>query len=358
MSASNSQGSQKENAPPQSPKSCLESISESPIPARQPSPAQTTSVSLPPGTLPPQLLSLLSSIKKNLNTYFSVNPPHTIQRLSELVLHPTKHYRTLPSYLRALDRVISVSTTADVYPHSTIAATFQGSASNGGALVNGTISTSYLAPSAPSLHSSSDDSDGRDDSLSGAVLTRIPWLRNTSDSASDRVGDLHTESTSLIDGPNGAGSLETVTVSMNGIARTGVVPPGNVLLSQPDTGISTVGRQTRSSTVAAAVARKEEAEDDGEGEERIHARGPEEIGVEDMGPQSVATEGAIVFDVEGALGRRGEGEKILTADKEGDQDGDGDIVLADLDGKVEGEEGAADRSGENVGPDAVDSTTL
>lgn len=190
------------------------------------------------------------------------------------------------------------------------------------------------------------------------MLTRIPWLRNASDSASDRVGDLRTESTSLIDGPNGAGSLETVTVSMNGIARTGVVPPGSVLLSQPDTDLSTVGRQTRSSSAAAAVARKEEAEEDGEGEERIHARGPEEIGVEDMGPQSAASEGAIVFDIEGALGRRGEGEKILTADKEGDQDGDGDIVIADADGKVEGEEGAADRSGENAGPDAVDSTAL
>lgn len=191
------------------------------------------------------------------------------------------------------------------------------------------------------------------------MLTRIPWLRNTSDSASDRVGDLRTESTSLIDGPNGAGSLETVTVSMNGIARAGVVPPGNVLLSQPDTGTSPVGRQTRSSSAAAAVARKEEAEEGkGEGDERIHARGPEEIGVEDMGPQATASEGAIVFDVEGALGRRGEGEKMATADKESDKDGDGDIVVADADGKVEGDEGAANQSGENVGADAVDATTL
>lgn len=359
VSSSNSQSSQKENAPPQSPKSLLESAPESPILARQLPASQTTSISLPPGTLPPQLLSLLSSIKKNLNTYFSTNPPHTIQRLSELILHPTNHYRTLPSYLRALDRVISVSTTADVYPLSTIATTFQGTALNGGALVNGTTSASYLAPSTSSLPSSSDDLDDRDDSLSGAVLTRIPWLRNTGDSASDRVGDLRTESTSLIDGPNGAGSLETVTVSMNGIGRSGVVPPGNVLLSQPDTGLSPVGRQTRSSSAAAAVARREEAEVEGEGEERIHARGPEEIGVEDMGPQAAASEGAIVFDVEGALGRRGEGEKIERVDKEGDKDSDdGDIVIVDADGKVEGEEDAADESGENVGPDAVDTTTL
>ena len=190
------------------------------------------------------------------------------------------------------------------------------------------------------------------------MLTRISWLRNTSDSASDRVGDLRTESTSLIDGPNGAGSLETVTVSMNGVARAGVIPPGNVLPSQPDTGLSPVGRQTRSSSAAAAVARKEEAEDEGEGEERIHARGPEEIGVEDMGPQAAASEGAIVFDVEGALGRRGEGEKIVTVEKEGDIDDDEDIVVVDADGKVEGEESAADQSGENVGADAIDTTTL
>ena len=42
-----------------------------------------------------------------------------------------------------------------------------------------------------------------------------------------------------------------------------------------------------------------------DGDERTpHARGPEEIGVEDMGPQSVS-EG---FDIEAALGRKGEGE--------------------------------------------------
>ena len=148
---------------------------------------------------------------------------------------------------------------------------------------------------------------------------------------------------------------------MNGIGRAGVVPSGNVLLSQPDTGLIPSGRQTRSSSAAAAVARKEEAEGEGDGEERVHARGPEEIGVEDMGPQATASAGAIVFDVEGALGRRGEGEKIPIPDKEGeegDKDGDRDTVITDADGKMEGEQGGADQSRENVGADAVDTTTL
>ncbi|MCJ1300742.1 hypothetical protein MMC08_003539 [Hypocenomyce scalaris] len=360
-SSSTSQNSQKENAPPRSPKSCPAAPSDSPVPAQQIPDSQSSNISLPPGTLPPQLLSLFSSVKKDLNTYFSIKPPHTIQRLADLVLHPKNHYRTLPSYLRALNRVISVSTTADIYPLSTIATTFQGSAANGGALINGITPASYLAPSASSLSSASDDPDNHDNSLSGAVLTRISWLRNMSDSSSDRVGDLRTESTSLIDGPNGAGSLETVTVSMNGIGRAGVVPSRDVLLSQPDTGLVPSGRQTRSSSAAAAVARKEEAEGEGDGEERVHARGPEEIGVEDMGPQATASAGAIVFDVEGALGRRGEGEKMPIPDKdgeEGDKDGDRDIVITDADGKMEGEQGGADQSRENIGADAVDATTL
>ncbi|KAA6414653.1 MAG: hypothetical protein FRX48_01403 [Lasallia pustulata] len=346
-SSSNSQTSQKENAPPQSPKSRIESVSDSPIPARHIRTPQTASISLPAGTLPPQLLSLFSSIKKNLNTHFSTSPPHTVQRLSELILHPTKHYRTLPSYLRALDRVISVSTTADIYPLSTIAITSQGPAANGGTLVNGTPSTSYLAPSAPSLPSSSSDPDNRDDSLSGAVLTPIPWLRPTSDPAPDRASDLRTESTSLIDGPNGAGSLETVTVSMNGISRASAVPPGNVLRSQPDTALPPVGRQTRSGSAAAAAARKEESEAEAEAEETVHARGPEEIGVEDMGPQAVAGAGAVVFDVEGALGRRGEGERLKLVD--GGEDGDGEGVLwlwMRMGGGGEGGGGGGSRGGE------------
>lgn len=107
----------------------------------------------------------------------------------------------------------------------------------------------------------------------------------------------------MIDGPNGVGSLETVTVSVNGMSRgsdplTSYVAPSYDLLDANEPAQS--GRVTRSS---AAQARKEEEDD----EERVHARGPEEVGMEDTGPQ-VPGRGRGGFDAEAAVGRLGEGE--------------------------------------------------
>ena len=125
------------------------------------------------------------------------------------------------------------------------------------------------------------------------------------------------------------------------------------------------GRVTRSSSAAAANnTRKEEgnaasARGAGteESDERVHARGPEVVGVEDTGPQ-VRGPGSGQFDVEGAVGRRGEAEDMVDTvagqgETEKQRDADGDIVIADADG-VPGGEG---KGGEN-GADAVDSTTL
>ena len=104
-------------------------------------------------------------------------------------------------------------------------------------------------------------------------------------------------------------------------------------------------------------------EEDGEGP-RVHARGPDVIGMEDMGPQAAGS-GTGGLDIEGALGRRGEGENLLHANNsagrreadESKEDGDGDMVIADADGIPEGEEGA-DAVGQNVGGGAVDSSTV
>jgi len=120
------------------------------------------------------------------------------------------------------------------------------------------------------------------------------------------------------------------------------------------------GRMTRSSATTAANAANAEAEsEDGEGP-RVHARGPDVIGMEDMGPQ-VAGSGMGGLDIEGALGRRGEGERmplVASGVERGEdggseqRDGDGDVVLADADGVPEGEEG------QNVGGDVVDSSII
>ena len=162
------------------------------------------------------------------------------------------------------------------------------------------------------------------------------------------AGDLRTESTSLIDGPNGAGSLETVTVSVNGMTRTlkrdalSLVPTH---FENAHLGSEAVpsGRTTRSSA-ASALARQEEDETE---EERVHARGPDEIGIEDMGPQAT-DRAAGGFDVEAALGRPGEGEDVdgkgLSAEREKQQThGNGDR-LGDF--RVEPEDGNRGEDGE------------
>ena len=284
--------------------------------------SQPSSIAAPSGTLPPQLLSLFSSIQSTLQTAFSTAPPHTIQRLAELILRPSDHYRTLPSYLRAVDRVLSVSSTADIYP---LQAATSGSAENGDGATN-----SFLTSVAPTIN--------RDD-FNGAALTRIPWLRDTSSilSGTDRpsTSDLRTESTSLIDGPNGAGSLETVTVSINGIPT--MTRENNGSTFTPETAMGSAepvlsSRVTRSSS---ALARREEEAD----EERVHARGPDEIGMEDMGPQATNREPG-GFDVEAALGRKGEGANIMVARREeeekGEKDADGDAIIEDSDDKKGG----------------------
>ena len=99
----------------------------------------------------------------------------------------------------------------------------------------------------------------------------------------------------------------------------------------------------------------------------MHARGPDVVGVEDMGPQALGSglEGGI--ELEGALGRRGEvvgiendgmgeggkGDGGGEKEKEKDGDGDGDVVVADADGVVDGDE-RRDRSGEEKEVDIGD----
>lgn len=121
-------------------------------------------------SLPPQLALLLGSIRSSIQTSFMRKPPHTIQRFSELILRPTAHYRTLPAYLRAVDRVISVTSDASIFPFTTPANT--NTQPNGFVQPSNSAGT-YLAPDyAHSL--------GSDESLGGALLTPIPWLTNTS----------------------------------------------------------------------------------------------------------------------------------------------------------------------------------
>jgi hypothetical protein len=290
ISSQESHTTDKENAPPATPP-------RPPIPAFAAPESQG---------LPQDVTTFYSTIRATLSKNFAKQPPHTVQRLAELVLEPKKRYKFLPPYLRALDRVVSVSSPLSLFPLPlAVLPTAVG-------MING---TSAINTTTPTL--------GSDESLGGALLTPIPWLQNRGQN------ELVSESTEIVDGPNGAGRIETVTVGMltgrqrpdaapanpvaqitsshpdgEGLPSTGPVTQGELLRQEQEAGIvlnnphslttsptrTTYGESEGGSTILDTV----EAE-----EEPPHARGPETIGMEDTGPQKKAG----TLDIEGAVGR-------------------------------------------------------
>lgn len=398
-------------------------------PSRQLTQPPPESIEAPAGTLPPDLLSSYQSSARLLQYDFEQSPPYTIQRLAELILYPRKHYRFLPAYLRALDRIVSVSSPVSEFPLPSGQISL-----NGGFLTNGDANLAKGLQEREGL--------GSDESLGGALLTPIPWLRNQNGTTSTQGdGELHSESTETIQGPNGAGSIETVSVTVNGVpsamtasshqtspntstpasptlseqsdASTGSststdaqlreqggVTQGELLRQEQEAGVvpvaQTAPRRHLMNSGAIAVGREDTAPADDlepmdeRPEEHPHARGPDHIGAEDMGPQQKPL-GAGNLDMEAAVGRsrspqppnhpeavgapqaeaaqkeaeadpagkpaQGVGDaeimehKMEEADEEikiaKSKDADGDTVVADADGvaagekKVEGEGGEA-----------------
>jgi hypothetical protein len=357
-------------------------------------------------TLPPQILTLLSSIANNLITLFKNHPPHTIQRLAELILEPRLHYQTLPSYLHALDRVVHVTSGAHVFPlPPAIPDPSSATVLSNGTLASGAdpLSVSWGNPATtpqPSL--------GSDESLGGALLTPITWLnKNTNGTHSPLEGEVKTESTEMIEGPNGPGGVETVSVSVNGISshREATNSPSSSTSSERTAaslraeGGVTQGellRQEQRAGVVPAMQLQQghnrgDSDGMGEDDEMPHARGPEEIGMEDMGPQGGSESqrggpgmGMQGIDVEAAVGRRlnvendekvkedeSMSERNATPKREAEEDLSGDekrvkeesetksdaMEIVDADGKAEAEAKVGD-AGENKGADAVDTTTV
>ncbi|KAJ5089417.1 Protein phosphatase 4 core regulatory subunit R2 [Penicillium argentinense] len=206
--------------------------------------SQTQSSSHDNGSLPPQLALLLNSIRSSIQAHFMQKPPHTIQRFAELILHPTAHYRTLPAYLRAVDRVISVTSSADIFPFTTPANT--SSQSNGFVQPSNSAGT-YLTPDyANSL--------GSDESLGGALLTPIPWLTAGSYGA-ESVAGLEDEDPV----PAPAEDMDT-----------GVPDAADPAATQAE------GEECTGTTTSPPADSSDEVP---------HARGPPVVGVEDLGLQ-------------------------------------------------------------------------
>lgn len=333
-------------------------------------PNSSAPASSPPTALPPELLSSYQSSVRILERDFAQSPPYTVQRLAELVLQPRKHYRYLPAYLRALDRVVSVSSPVSDFPlPSGLAST------NGGFLAHGDPSDINGIQEREGL--------GSDESLGGALLTPIPWLRNSNALASrgEGEGEFHSERLETIIGPNGAGSIETVSVTINGVpsassaAHTspntstpasptlseqsdastnssgslcmsteaqlreqGGITQGELLRQEQEAGVIPVaqalgGRRLHTSTDYAAASRDPaplaatEAEDTQE--EVPHALGPDVIGMEDTGH----VQNTSGLDMEAAVGRsRSKSPQPPAAEATSDEsmkDQDGDTIVAD-----------------------------
>ncbi|KAK1908058.1 hypothetical protein P3342_013378 [Pyrenophora teres f. teres] len=288
LSSQDSHVTDKENAPPATP----------PRP-----PVPSFSAANEQHNVPQDITNFYSSIRATLSKNFAKHPPHTIQRLAELVLEPKKRYQYLPPYLRALDRVVSVSSPLTVFPLP------QAVLPTAGGLLNGTASTT---PQTAPL--------GSDESLGGALLTPIPWLQNRGQN------ELISESTEMVDGPNGAGRIETVTVGMlsggqrpesptsvaqiasshpdgETLPSTGPVTQGELLRQEQEAGIVLNNPHTMTTsptrTTFGEIEGASKIMETIEGEEEVpHARGPEIIGMEDTGPQKQGK-----LDIEGAIGR-------------------------------------------------------
>ncbi|KAK3905870.1 hypothetical protein C8A05DRAFT_41255 [Staphylotrichum tortipilum] len=338
---SSSQGTDKENADPPSPAAARTAAGPPPAPA-----------------LPKPVADMLDEILSVLRTNFPRYPPHTIQRLSELVLRPTQHYRNLVPYLHALDRVVHVTSGANTYP-------LPPALPDIGAM--SLLAANAAASGGLSIDTTAANQLGSDEALGGALLTPIPWLAKRangagSDNGSDAgsssplsasgsaaqqfqlqqqqqrqgghlEGRVRTESTETIEGPNGMGSIETVSVSVNGIPSTGA---GVSLLTQRSVtqgelpqeqraGLVPLNQHNRQQHQRAQGSTSDAAEDDApmteavdsgeeDDEEIPHARGPEEIGPADTGPQGAVAASFIAgdaapmdvqgIDIEAAVGRR------------------------------------------------------
>lgn len=232
--------------------------------------------------LPTPLSELLAHIRRTIQSSFAQKPPHTVQRLAELILYPRAHYKTLPAYLRAVEKVVSVSSGADVFPlpvTSPLPGAMRGTLNGfGGSML-------------------SCEAVAEDQSADGPALTPIPWLNNNSMFQSMPKCPINF---SHMQNPLDGGRSDTFT------------------------GFTTVSNQSpHSPRPPQDPTEAPEPED-----EVPHARGPEVLGVEDLGPQKhLDTE---TMSTEEAL--RHSSTNTARAEHEGDapnaeRDADGDTEM-------------------------------
>lgn len=200
------------------------------------------------------------------------------------------------------------------------------------------------------LWTNSDTQDaglGSDESLGGALLTPIPWLKN-----GEIAGTTSPKSDPLdpIDKPSNSFVPER---------QDGAVTQGELIRMEQEAGIVPVSQTIGEGGV----------DIESESAEAVpHARGPDVVGVEDMGLQdgkdvevqiskgSAKAESITMEDIKPGPALD---DAVMATDKSGEAtatNGDGDIVLTDADGKTEESEPKGDSK--DIGPDGVDTSAL
>ncbi|GAA5865331.1 hypothetical protein JCM3774_004940 [Rhodotorula dairenensis] len=210
----------------------------------------------PPWPLAPE--DALQARERAYDTLDSfTGPPFTIQRLCELSLYPKRQYKSLPKYLRAVNRVLSVTSELSAFPedHVDSAAPLASTSATTLDMTLGLVGQGVIHPPVPSTSTSVSASPiatrrpSASPSLSGSprsspqvvpLLSPIPWL-TTSDTQSENgdVDPLHLSS------PRSTASPQRVAVSLPSTAAAGTGLHLDVALpdaaSHPDTATPTGG---------------------------------------------------------------------------------------------------------------------
>lgn len=219
-----------------------------------------------------------------------------------------------------MDRVVSVSSGADIFPLPVSLPAdniLDASLANG---VNGSTSTAFML---------NDNSLGSDESLGGALLTPIPWLNNSTPSSDD--DDIMQEASGQTQAENPPNSNQAPQQM------------GNV-----NQGQATPSAGGDAETDAPHVL-------DHESEEVPHARGPDVLGVQDLGLQNgkgVTMSLARSSPPPGSSGEAAPAAQDASADNTLDEDApgepDGDAE-ADADGDIDiMDTGPKDESGQDA----------
>ncbi|KAJ6264548.1 hypothetical protein Dda_0695 [Drechslerella dactyloides] len=230
--------------------------------------------------LPPALKTALADIVQLLRTSFATAPPHTVQRFAELILKPTRHYHTLPKYLRAVNRVVGVTSGMDKFPLPT--------SRDGLAVPNAVPLGSGLVYD-------------HDDGATGATLTPIPWASAREYIANTGVG--------TVGSPLGE---DEVAVLIGEAGASGIgISQGELVRREQKAGVAPVPQL-----------------EGGAAEDVLQqAAGPPELGAADVGPQP---EGRVFGPIAGEATDGG-----AEAEAGGGDDAKGDADEMDVDEKVE-----------------------